>query len=39
MLHSGGQRGDKTEITSIKQWAKGNNNSTITFTRIVETNN
>jgi cell wall-associated NlpC family hydrolase len=39
MLHSGGKRGDKTEITSIGRWAKGNGDSTVTFTRIVETNN
>lgn len=39
MLHSGGKRGDKTEITSISRWAKGNGNSTVTYTRIVETNN
>jgi cell wall-associated NlpC family hydrolase len=39
MLHSGGKRGDKTEITSISRWSKSNGNSTVTYTRIVETNN
>jgi cell wall-associated NlpC family hydrolase len=39
MLHSGGKRGDRTEITSIKGWAKGNANAVVTYTRIVETNN
>jgi len=39
MLHSGGKRGDKTEITSISRWAKGNGNVKVTYTRIVETNN
>jgi cell wall-associated NlpC family hydrolase len=39
MLHSGGKRGDKTEITSISRWAKGNGNVEVTYTRIVETNN
>jgi cell wall-associated NlpC family hydrolase len=39
MLHSGGKRGDRTEIASISRWAKGNGNSTVTYTRIVETNN
>jgi len=39
MLHSGGKRGDKTEITSISKWAKGNANAVVTYTRIVETNN
>lgn len=39
MLHSGGKRGDRTEITSISQWAKGNGNVTVTYTRLVETNN
>jgi cell wall-associated NlpC family hydrolase len=39
MLHSGGKRGDRTEITSISRWAKGNGNVEVTYTRIVETNN
>jgi cell wall-associated NlpC family hydrolase len=39
MLHAGGKRGDKTEITHIKKWAEGNGNVTYTYTRIVETNN
>jgi cell wall-associated NlpC family hydrolase len=39
MLHSGGKRGDRTEIISVKSWAKGNSNAVVTYTRIVETNN
>jgi cell wall-associated NlpC family hydrolase len=39
MLHSGGKRGDRTEITSISKWGKGNGDVVITYTRIVETNN
>lgn len=39
MLHSGGKRGDRTEIVSISRWAKGNGNATVTYTRIIETNN
>lgn len=39
MLHSGGKRGDRTEVTSIARWGKGNNDATITYTRIIETNN
>ena len=39
MLHAGGKRGDKTEIVHIKQWAKGNGDVKVTYTRIVETNN
>jgi cell wall-associated NlpC family hydrolase len=39
MLHSGGKRGDKTEITSISRWSKSNGNAVITYTRVVETNN
>jgi cell wall-associated NlpC family hydrolase len=39
MLHSGGKRGDRTEITSIARWAKGNGDAKVTYTRIVETNN
>jgi cell wall-associated NlpC family hydrolase len=39
MLHSGGKRGDRTEITSISNWSKSNGNAQITYTRIVETNN
>jgi cell wall-associated NlpC family hydrolase len=39
MLHSGGKRGDRTEITSISRWAKGNGNVEVTYTRLIETNN
>lgn len=39
MLHSGGKRGDRTEITSISRWAQGNSNAVVTYTRLVETNN
>jgi D-gamma-glutamyl-meso-diaminopimelic acid endopeptidase CwlS/peptidoglycan endopeptidase LytE len=39
MLHSGGKRGDRTEITSIARWAKGNGNVEVTYTRLIETNN
>lgn len=39
MLHAGGRKGDRTEIVSISQWAKGNGNVQVTYTRIVETNN
>ena len=39
MIHAGGKPGDKTEIRSIKGWAKDNGNSQITYTRIIETNN
>ena len=39
MLHAGGKPGDRTEIRSISGWAKGNGNSEITYTRIIETNN
>ena len=39
MIHAGGKPGDRTEIVSIKKWAKGNGNSEITYTRIIETNN
>jgi cell wall-associated NlpC family hydrolase len=39
MIHAGGKPGDKTEIVSIKGWAKGNGGSEITYTRIIETNN
>jgi len=39
MIHAGGKPGDRTEIRSIKGWAKGNGNSEITYTRIIETNN
>jgi cell wall-associated NlpC family hydrolase len=38
MLHSGGKRGDKTEITSISKWAKNNGKSKTYYSRIVETN-
>jgi len=39
MLHSGGKRGDRTEIVSISRWAKGNGNVEVTYTRLIETNN
>lgn len=39
MIHAGGKPGDRTEIRSIKGWAKDNGNSQITYTRIIETNN
>jgi cell wall-associated NlpC family hydrolase len=39
MLHSGGRPGDRTEIISITEWAKWNNNSDVMYTRIIETNN
>ena len=39
MVHSGGRRGDRTEIVSISQWAKANGNSIVTYTRVIETNN
>jgi cell wall-associated NlpC family hydrolase len=39
MIHAGGKPGDKTEVRSIKGWAKANGNSDITYTRIIETNN
>ena len=39
MIHAGGKPGDRTEIRSIKGWAKDNGGSGITYTRIIETNN
>jgi cell wall-associated NlpC family hydrolase len=39
MLHAGGKRGDRTAIVHIKEWAKGNGDVKVTYTRIVETNN
>ena len=39
MIHAGGKPGDRTEIRSIKGWAKDNGGSQITYTRIIETNN
>lgn len=39
MVHAGGGKGDRTEIVSISKWAKGNGNTNVTYTRIVETNN
>jgi cell wall-associated NlpC family hydrolase len=39
MIHAGGKPGDRTEIRSIKGWAKDNGNSDVTYTRIIETNN
>lgn len=39
MIHAGGRKGERTEIVSIKDWAKGNGNTVVTYTRIMETNN
>jgi cell wall-associated NlpC family hydrolase len=39
MIHAGGKPGDRTEIRSISGWSKDNNNSEVTYTRIIETNN
>jgi cell wall-associated NlpC family hydrolase len=39
MIHAGGKPGDRTEIRSIRGWAKDNGGSGIKYTRIVETNN
>jgi cell wall-associated NlpC family hydrolase len=39
MIHAGGKPGDRTQIRSIKGWAKDNGGSEITYTRIIETNN
>lgn len=39
MIHSGGKKGDRTEIVSISRWAKGNGKVDVTYTRLVETNN
>jgi peptidoglycan endopeptidase LytE len=39
MIHAGGKPGDRTEVRSIKGWAKDNGGSEITYTRIIETNN
>jgi cell wall-associated NlpC family hydrolase len=39
MLHAGGKRGDRTAIVHIKDWAEGNGDVKVTYTRIVETNN
>ena len=39
MIHAGGKPGDRTEIYSISQWSKGNGNSEVVYTRIIETNN
>lgn len=39
MIHAGGKPGDRTEVRSIKGWAKANGGSEITYTRIIETNN
>jgi hypothetical protein len=37
MIHSGGKTGDRTKIISISGWAKGNSNSDVVYTRIIET--
>lgn len=37
MLHSGGKRGDKTEVVNIDEWAKGNGGSVVHYNRIIET--
>jgi cell wall-associated NlpC family hydrolase len=39
MIHAGGKRGDRTAIVHIKDWAEGNGDVKVTYTRIVETNN
>jgi cell wall-associated NlpC family hydrolase len=39
MIHAGGKPGDRTEIRSISGWSKDNNNSDVTYTRLIETNN
>jgi cell wall-associated NlpC family hydrolase len=39
MIHAGGKPGDRTQLRSIKGWAKDNGGSEITYTRIIETNN
>ena len=39
MIHAGGKPGDRTEIRSISGWSKDNNNSEVTYTRLIETNN
>ena len=39
MIHAGGKPGDRTEIRSIRDWAKDNGGSGIKYTRIIETNN
>jgi cell wall-associated NlpC family hydrolase len=39
MIHAGGKPGDRTEIRSISGWQKGNGNSEVTYTRLIETNN
>jgi cell wall-associated NlpC family hydrolase len=38
MIHSGGKKGQRTEIISISEWAKDNNHSEVVYTRIIETN-
>jgi peptidoglycan endopeptidase LytE len=39
MIHAGGKPGDRTQMRSISGWQKGNGNSEVTYTRIIETNN
>ena len=39
MIHARGKPGDRTQLRSIKGWAKDNGGSEITYTRIIETNN
>ena len=39
MIHAGGKPGDRTQLRSIKGWARDNGGSEITYTRIIETNN
>lgn len=38
MIHAGGQKGDRTEITSVSGFSKGNGGTEITYTRLLETN-
>ena len=39
MVHAAGKPGDRTSISTISKWAKGNSNAEVTYTRIIETNN
>lgn len=36
MLHAGGRVGYRTEIVSVKQWAKESGNTLVTYTRILD---
>ncbi len=37
MIHAGGGRGERTEIVNVQKWAKGNGNTSVTYTRLIET--